>query len=111
MSRDWRLYWNDILTFCEKVERYVGSRDREQFERDEMLYDAVLRNIELIGEAVARLPPHARTLAPSVPWRQISGMRNVLAHAYFGVNKDIVWDIVAKELPSLAHDMRAVGPI
>ena len=111
MSRDWRLFWHDIIGFCDKVERYVGGRDRATVEADEVLYDAILRNLELIGESARMLPPHARVLTPQVPWLQIARTRNVLAHAYFGVNKDIIWDIVSKELPSLRAAMIAVGSV
>jgi uncharacterized protein with HEPN domain len=111
MSRDWRLFWHDILAFCDKVDRYVGGRDRAAVEADEILYDAILRNLELIGEAARMLPPHARALAPQVPWPQIARTRNVLAHVYFGVNKDIIWDIISKELPSLRAAMTAAGSI
>ena len=88
MSRDWRLYWRDILSFCERVDRYTSGMDLATFEADDRTYDAVLRNLELIGEAAKQLPPEARGLAPQIEWRKIAGMRDMLAHAYFGIDRE-----------------------
>ncbi len=101
MSRDWRLYWLDALESCRKVERYVAGLDRAAFEADERTLDAVIRNLEIIGESVKKLTPEARALAPQIDWRKISGLRDILAHAYFGIDKDIIWDVVANKVPEL----------
>jgi uncharacterized protein with HEPN domain len=101
VSRDWRLYWRDIIDCCRKIDRYRAGMDRAAFEADDRTFDAVLRNLEVIGEAVKRLPPEARALAPQIDWRKIAGMRDLLAHAYFGIDKDIIWDVVTNKLPEL----------
>ena len=111
MSRDWRLYWRDILSFCERVDRYTSGMDLATFEADDRTYDAVLRNLELIGEAAKQLPPEARGLAPQIEWRKIAGMRDMLAHAYFGIDHDILWDVVTNKVPELQRAMDAAGPV
>ena len=110
VSRDWRLYWQDVITCCGKVERYTAGMDKPSFEADERTFDAVIRNLELIGEAVKQLPPEARALTPSVEWRKIAGMRDVLAHAYFGIDNDILWDVVANKVPELRKALEATYP-
>lgn len=65
-----------------------------------MVQDAVVRNLEIVGEAAKRVSPHLRKQAPGVPWREMAGMRDKLVHDYFGVDLDLVWDVVAAELPA-----------
>ena len=65
-----------------------------------MVQDAVVRNLEIVGEAAKRVSPEMRQRAPGVPWREMAGMRDKLVHDYFGVDLDLVWDVVAVELPA-----------
>jgi uncharacterized protein with HEPN domain len=65
-----------------------------------MVQDAVVRNLEIVGEAAKRVSPDLRKRAPGVPWREMAGMRDKLVHDYFGVDLDLVWDVVATELPA-----------
>lgn len=106
MFRDWRLFLNDMLEACRRVRVYSAGRDQAGLVADEMAYDAVLRNLEIIGEAAKRIPPDVREKMPQIEWTKMGAMRNWLAHAYFHVNADIVWDVVENKLPELEAAIR-----
>jgi uncharacterized protein with HEPN domain len=89
-DRDPRLYLEDMLEFCNTALDYTRGLDQTAFLSDRMRYDATLRNIELIGEASMHVPAALRTLAPDIPWREVVGTRNRLAHAYLGIDVDTV---------------------
>jgi uncharacterized protein with HEPN domain len=72
-----------------------------------MVFDAVVRNIEIIGEAAKSLPPDARNLAPTIEWKKIAGTRDVIAHAYYGVDPDTIWTIVTDKIPELLSAMES----
>lgn len=101
MSRDIDLYLEDILICIQRVQQYTAGMTREGFEADTKTVDAVIRNLEVMGEAVKHIPELLRESQPSVPWRKVAGFRDVLAHAYFGIDLDIVWDVVANHLAPL----------
>jgi uncharacterized protein with HEPN domain len=112
-DRDRRLFVEDMLEFCERAMRYADGLSLDTLLRDQMRYDAILRNIELIGEAATRLGPAERALAPNVPWREIIGTRNRVAHGYLGISSTTVWDILSVELPApkpLLQDLLARMP-
>jgi uncharacterized protein with HEPN domain len=109
MSRDWRLFLDDILASCEKVRRYTAGMDRSAFFRDDRTYDAVVRNLEIIGEAAKRIPDEARLAMPGIEWRKIAGMRDWIVHAYFGLDPDILWDVIENKVPELDAALRASG--
>ena len=101
--REWRFYVDDMLAFCDKVLLYTKGLERESFATDPMRYDAVLRNLELIGEAATHVPDVARAQAPDVPWRLVVAVRNRLIHGYLGIDDDTVWSIVRDDLVPLRH--------
>lgn len=100
-ERDLRLYVEDMLEFSERAMRYAQGLSPDALLQDTLRYDANLRNIELIGEAATHLGPAERALAPQVPWREIVGTRNRVAHGYLGISPTTVWDILSVELPAL----------
>ncbi|MBI2970451.1 MAG: DUF86 domain-containing protein [Gammaproteobacteria bacterium] len=86
---------------CGRTRKYTLGLSREAFLSQGMVYDATLRNLELLGEAAGHIPEETRALAPDIPWRQIIGMRNILIHGYLGIDDDIIWDIVTNEIEKL----------
>lgn len=107
-KRDWHLYAQDMYRFAQRAMGYCTDLDRIQFETNQLMQDAVLRNIELIGEAATRIPDDVRLSHPEIPWRQIIAMRNQLIHAYLGIDLDVVWDVVEVELPLLVQQLTAL---
>lgn len=105
MPRDYRLYLDDILEATNKISGYVRGMDYNQFAADPKTADAVVRNLEIIGEAVKHIPVRARKNSgiSEDEWRKISGLRNILAHEYFGVNLRVIWDVVENKLKPLKN--------
>ena len=101
MPIDHRLYLDDILEAITRIHEYTVDLDYESFKQDRKTQDAVTRNLEVIGEAAGRLPESLRAATQDVEWRKIIGLRNILAHEYFGVSLPIVWDVVQNKLDLL----------
>ncbi len=100
-EREWRFYLEDMLRFAGKVQAYSMNLDQAAFERDELKYDAILRNLELVGEAATHVPVDIREAHRAVAWRQIIATRNRLIHGYPGIDNDTLWSIVADDIPPL----------
>ncbi len=107
--RAWRLRVDDILSAIEKIQRYVLDLTFEQFGEDDKTVDAVIRNLEVIGEAVRHLSDAAAELPPSIPWSDIAGMRNILIHEYFGVDSAILWQTITSDLPALKSALEGLS--
>jgi uncharacterized protein with HEPN domain len=109
VSRDASLFVDDMIVACEKIQRYVAQRPRAVFEADEQAFDAVLKNLEVIGEAAKRLPAEIKDAHPEIAWRDIAGLRDIIVHEYFGLDLDIVWDVAEKRIPTLLVQLRSFG--
>lgn len=101
MQRDPRVFLDDIDEASGKIMRYVVGMDLDSFRADDRTFDAVLRNLEIIGEAAKKLPAEMREAMPEIEWRRVAGLRDVLVHEYFGVDAEIIWDIVINRVPEL----------
>jgi len=97
--RDHKLYVEDVLQSMDRIERYTRGQTFERFRRSEMVADAVIRNLEIIGEAARSIPQEVRQRHPDIPWTRMIGLRNIAIHEYFGVDLGIIWEIVRRNLP------------
>lgn len=101
MRRDYNLFVRDILDAINHIEKFVGSMNYEEFIRDDKTSTAVVKKIEIIGEAIKNIPKDIRASYSNIPWRDIIGMRNKIAHDYFGIDYEIVWKVIKEKLPAL----------
>lgn len=100
-KRAWKFYIDDMISFAERVLEYTKGLDQTEFESSPMIYDATVRNLELIGEAATHIPETIRHLNPSIPWRQLVATRNRLIHGYLGIDNDTLWSIIRDDVPPL----------
>ena len=106
-SRD-RTYLGHMLEAIARIRRYVGRKRRAAFLRDALLQDAVIRNIEVVGEAAGRVSAELTARNPEIPWREIVGMRHRLIHGYLEVNLLTVWEVIERDLPVLERSLRTL---
>ena len=107
-KREWQFYIDDMIEFTEKVMSYSAGLDRQAFVGSSLIYDATLRNLELIGEAATHLPTEIRQQYKEIPWRQIIATRNHLIHGYLGIDNDTLWSIVSEDIPDLLVQLKAL---
>jgi uncharacterized protein with HEPN domain len=104
-GREWHLFLADMREFCRRIADYIEGRSQEDLFAEQMRLDAVLRNLELLGEAAKRIPPDIQQRHPEIPWRRVAGLRDVLAHAYFGLDEATLWQTVSESVPALDHQL------
>ncbi len=108
MQRDYRAYLEDILEAAGAAREFVAGMGKDELAKDRRTRDAVVRNLEIIGEAAKKLPVQTRRDHPEVEWKKITGLRDILVHDYFGIDMDIVWDIVQNKLPVLVEQVQHI---
>ena len=108
MLRIYSLYLQDIVEASERIASYVKDVTHSEFEADQMRIDAVIRNLQIIGEAVKKLPDSIRDGYPNIAWQEIAGLRNRVTHVYFNVDINIIWDVVQFELPLLKTQIQQI---
>lgn len=106
MSRELRLFLEDIQESIERIEEYTGGLTESEFTKRLETQDAVIRRLEIVGEAVKHLPEEIRGRYPKIPWAEVAGMRNLVAHEYFGVKTERIWQTIQDDLPSLKRIVR-----
>ena len=107
-KRDPLVLLEDIMLAIQKISRYTSQMDRDAFLSDDLVIDAVARNLEIIGEAARQLPEDFRRAHAQIPWTQIGGLRNRIVHDYFGLDLEIIWEIIQHDLPELEKQVRAL---
>jgi uncharacterized protein with HEPN domain len=108
LKRQYLLFIQDILEAIQKAEEFVGTMSYEEFLADEKTKSAVVRKLEIIGEATKHVPPHIRRRYPDIPWSSMAKMRDRLAHGYWTVDYEIVWKVLKEEFVELKPKIREV---
>jgi uncharacterized protein with HEPN domain len=103
-------YLADLVEAVHRIIDYSKDLTYVEFLADKKTQDAVLRNLQVIGEAVKKLSPRVKQAHPRLPWKQMAGMRDKVVHDYFGINYDIVWTLAIEELPALLPSLTSIDP-
>lgn len=107
-ERDWTLFLKDIRTYSKKIRLYTEDLSMQEFFKDDKTYDAVMRNIQIIGEAIKHLPAEVRKEYKNVDWKKAAGLRDIVVHEYFGINRDIIWDVIQNKIPELEREVKMI---
>ncbi|MBU0519389.1 DUF86 domain-containing protein [bacterium] len=99
MTRDPEIFIEDILEAINKIDSYIKGLKFDAFKENELVIDAVVRNIEIIGEASKHIPQEIKKEHSEVPWNKMVGLRNIIIHEYFGIDLEIIWHIITVNLP------------
>ncbi|MEK7565731.1 MAG: DUF86 domain-containing protein [Patescibacteria group bacterium] len=105
MNKDPKIFLLHVRDACEAIENYIRNLSENEFYENKEKQDAIVRELEIIGEAVRNLPTEFKEANTHIPWVQISSMRNFLIHEYFSVDLDLVWDTVKEKIPSLKEEI------
>ncbi|MGB8645299.1 MAG: DUF86 domain-containing protein [Anaerolineae bacterium] len=108
MSRSYRLYLQDMFDATQRISEYSQHMDFQDFLGNRMAYDAILRNLEIIGEAAKNVPTEVRQRYPQVEWRRIAGLRDIMAHTYYALDDETIWDIVENQVSELYEQVSKI---
>lgn len=106
IKREFILYLEDMILSMQRIEEYLGDLDFKKFKMTYIVVDAVVRNFEIIGEASKKIPTDIQEKYPEIPWRKMYGLRNLIAHEYFGIDYEMIWEIAKNNLPKNRMDLQ-----
>ena len=107
-QRSWRDSVQDMVNFCNRVLDHTAGLDRQLVVSTQIVYDATLRNLTLIGQAATQVPDNVRGTHPEIPWRKIVGARNHMMHRYFVIDDELIWEMVTVDVPALLPQLRSL---
>jgi uncharacterized protein with HEPN domain len=105
IKREFILYLEDMLLSMNRIEEYLSDLDFKKFKQTHLVVDAIIRNFEIIGEASKNIPIDIQKKYPEIPWKKMYGLRNLIAHEYFGIDYEMIWEIARKNLPQNRIDL------
>ena len=105
-TRNWKLRAEDILEAVQNIKTYTDGMSFLTWNEDKKTIDAVIRNLEIIGEAVNHIPTEIQSRYHDIPWQQMRGIRNILIHEYFGIDKEVIWQTIKNDIPTLEKMFR-----
>ena len=108
MPREYEDYLNDISDAIKKIEIFIKGLEFDDFKKDDKTKFAVIRALEIIGEATKNIPDEIRNKHPKIPWKDMAGMRDVLIHGYFGVDEEIVWLTIKEKIPEIKPKIESI---
>ncbi len=108
MKRNMNLFIDDILQNIKDIESFSVGLTKDKFIKDKLKQNAIIRSLEVIGEAAKNISDSFRNKYPLVPWRKIAGFRDILSHSYFGVSIERIWNVIEKDLPSLKKEIEKI---
>lgn len=109
MKKDILIFLDHILESIDLIDEYTEEATEEKFVNSPQLHDAVIRRIEIIGEAIKNIPIDFKDRYPDIPWRAISGMRDILIHEYFGIDLKLTWKVVILKIPELKKQILKIS--
>jgi uncharacterized protein with HEPN domain len=107
-KRNYRIYLEDIHLSMTRIIEYVGDMSFDSFKQNHLIIDAVVRNFEIIGEASKNIPDQIKEKYPEIPWKKMYSLRNLMSHEYFGIDFEMIWEIITSDLPQNIKDMSKI---
>ena len=107
-EREWKLFLHDAEKSINRIIEYTEGMGKERFFQDYKTFDAVMRNLTIIGEAIKHIPQDIRGKYKEIEWKKISGLRDIIVHGYFGIDEDIIWDVVENKIHELKAQIEAL---
>ena len=107
-ERRFELYLEDMMTSIDRIGQYTVNCDFNSFCNSTLIVDAVVRNFEIIGEAAKNIPEEIKRKYNEVPWKKMYGLRNLVSHVYFGIDYEMIWEIIKNDLPQNKNDLQSI---